>query len=137
MSKKLFSFIAIALAASLISTAAVEVYYATKYHTQVKIIKGRNKVGINPLPDSLDFGDLTRAGKQTKFITLTNKSGRNAYMFVYIKGAISPFIKLKKTWFTLKAKKSKKIGFEMSIPASANYEEYEGTVYIFKFPKLF
>ncbi len=137
MTKKVLVFMAIALTASLITTAIVEIRYATKYHSQVNVIKDRSKIGINPLPDALDFGDLPKGGGMTRFVTLSSKSGRDAYMFVYIRGAISPFVKLKKTWFVMKANKTKKLEFKLKIPASTKYKEYDGTIYIFRFPKFF
>jgi len=109
---------------------------AAKYTMVVNVKDGENVLGINPLDDSLDFGDLSRNNGMTRFVTLKNGGSGATYVSVWTFGEISDLVKVDKGSFTLKPGDEKKISFEISIPVSAQTRQYSGWVWIFRLPKI-
>src|SRR3989344_5254653 len=67
--------IALIIVSVIIWFLAVQMVAADKYSAVVNVIEGENKVGVNPLADKLDFGDLSRDNGASRFITLKNPGG--------------------------------------------------------------
>lgn len=127
--------IALALLLSLVLTVSVEIAAAQRYHVAVRVTEG-GALGINPLDDSLDFGDMPRGTGQTRFVTLTNGGDRPAYIVVLALGSARSLIKIDRTRFQLKGGETVQLGFEMKVPPSARVKGYSGTVHIFRFPYI-
>ena len=50
----------------------VQFVNAGKYRMIVNVVAGDNVVGINPLADNLDFGDLSRNNGMTRYVSMKN-----------------------------------------------------------------
>lgn len=120
----------------LLVIALVQVVNAAKYTMMVNVKDGENIMGINPLTDNLDFGDLSRENGMTRYVTLKNGGSASTYVSVWKFGEISDLVKVDPGSFTLKPGEEKKIAFEISIPVSAQTKQYSGKVWIFRLPKV-
>lgn len=126
--------IVIAIPALLVS---VWVINAARYKMVVQVVDKENVLGINPLADNLDFGDLSRNNGMTRYVDLKNNGKLNIYFVVWKFGEISDLVKIDKNFFTLKPGEETKVAFEIKIPPSAEAKKYKGGVWIFRVPKLF
>jgi len=115
----------------------VQIVNAAKYKMVVNVVEGENVMGINPLADKLDFGDLSRNNGMTRYVTLKSGGGMPIYIIVWKFGEISDLVKLDKNFFTLKPGEEVKLAFEIQIPPSAQIKKYSGWTIIFRLPKLF
>lgn len=120
--------------AVLIWIGAVQVFAAERYEAVVNVVEGENAVGVNPLVDKLDFGDLSRDTGASRFVTLKNTGRSRRVVRVYAFGEIAELMKISEKKFVLHPGEEKKIEFYVRIPVSAPYRHYEGRVYIFKLP---
>lgn len=114
----------------------VQFINASKYSMVVNVKSGENAMGINPLGDKLDFGDLSRNNGMTRYITLASGGSMPTYVSVWKFGEISDLVKIDSSSFTLKPGEEKKVSFEINIPASAQFRQYSGWVVIFRLPKF-
>ena len=116
---------------------AVQIMAAERYAMQVNVKEGENIMGINPLGDSLDFGDLSHNLGATRFVSMKNESDTDRYIIVWKRGEISDMVDLNKNNFTLESGEEVKLEFTIQIPPSAEFRYYYGKVMIFKWPKWF
>ena len=116
---------------------AVQILAAERYDMQVQVKEEENVMGINPLGDSLDFGDLSRNLGATRFVSMTNESGNDRYVIVWKRGEISGMVEVSQSNFTLESGEEVKLDFAIQIPPSAEFRYYYGKVMIFKWPKWF
>ena len=122
----------------LVWVLGVQVMAAERYAAVVNVIEGTDKVGVNPLSDRLDFGDLSRETGASRFVTLKNTGGRAKQIWVVKTGSIAELMKSDRAdWFTLAPGEEVKLEFTVRIPVSAPYGKMSGTVVIFKWPKVF
>jgi hypothetical protein len=129
--------ILIIIALVIIWFIAVQLIAAEKYDMVVNIKEEENIMGINPLADKLDFGDLSRNLGSSRIVTLKNDSGSDRYILIWMRGEISDMVELNKNNFTLKSGEEVKLEFRVQVPPSAEVKIYEGKASIFKWPKLF
>jgi len=115
----------------------VQVINAAKYKMVVNVVAGENVMGINPLADKLDFGDLSRNNGMTRYVNLKSGGGVPTYIAVFKLGEISDLVKIDKNFFILKPGEEVKLSFEIQIPPSAEIRKYGGWTIIFRLPKLF
>ncbi len=115
---------------------SVQYIAADKYEAVVKI-SDTNKVGVNPSTDKLDYGDLPKGKTSTRFITIENNGSMASYIKIVKTGSIGELITLSKNDFELKPKEKEKLELTLSLPISADLEEYKGEVIVFKIPKPF
>jgi len=116
---------------------AIQVMAAERYDMLVNVKEEEDVMGINPLDDSLDFGDLSRGLGATRYVSLQNDSGKDRYILVWKRGEIADMIKLNQTNFVLKTGEETKLEFTLKVPPSAEAKQYKGKVMIFRWPKLF
>ncbi len=118
--------------------AGVQIMAAERYRAVVNVIEGVDKVGVNPSAERLDFGDLSRDTGASRFVVLKN-NGRIAKSVLVVKrGKIAELMKTSQpAKFTLKPGEEIKLEFNVRIPVSAPYGKYEGSVLLFKWPKVF
>ncbi len=110
---------------------------ANKYRAMAHVIAGEGKVGINPLTDSLDFGDLSRGTSAVRRVDLKNGIAVPVYVIIWETGDLSDLMKESKNFFVLKPGTEEKVEFSTYIPASAEIgKNYTGRVYLFKIPIL-
>ena len=114
----------------------VQVVVADKYKAIVKVVEGENVIGVNPLADKLDFGDLARETTAIRYVKLENNGGMKNYIMVWKFGGMSELIKVSRNNFTLKPGEEERLEFQLFIPVSAGEQNYEGSVWIFKIPQV-
>lgn len=115
----------------------VQIVNAAKYKMVVNVVEGENIMGVNPLADKLDFGDLSRNNGMTRYVTLKSGGGASTYIIVWKFGGIAELVKLSKNYFVLKSGEEVKLAFEITIPPSAQVKKYSGWTVIFRIPKFF
>ena len=115
----------------------VQIVNAAKYKMVVNVVEGENIMGVNPLADKLDFGDLSRNNGMTRYVTMKSAGGISTYVIVWKMGEISDLVKTNKSSFVLKPGEEVKLTFEINIPPSAEVKKYSGSVWIFRLPKVF
>src|SRR3989344_1473545 len=116
---------------------AVQIINAVKYKMVVNVKEGENIMGVNPLADKLDFGDLSRNKGMTRYVTLKSNGSVSTFAAVLKFGEISDLVKLDKNYFVLKPNEEIKLAFEINIPPSAQTKKYSGWAVIFRLPKIF
>ena len=115
----------------------VQIVNAAKYKMVVNVVEGENIMGINPLADKLDFGDLSRDNGMTRYVTMKSAGGIPTYVAVWKFGEIADLVELNKNYFTLGPGEEVKLAFEINIPPSAPIKKYSGWTMIFRLPKIF
>ncbi|MEK7542592.1 MAG: hypothetical protein AAB524_02735 [Patescibacteria group bacterium] len=113
----------------------VQVINASKYEMVVNVVEGENVLGLNPLTERLDFGDLSRNNRMTRQITVANGGSMDTFVMVWKFGEISDLVHVDRNFFVVEPKEESKISFEVKIPPSAETRKYEGKVWIFRLPK--
>ena len=109
-----------------------QIVLAAKYKMLVNVVEGENIMGINPLAESLDFGDLSRNLGANRLVTLKNDSNGDRYILVWKRGEISDMVDLNKNNFTLESGEEVKLEFTIQIPPSAEARQYKGKATIFR-----
>jgi len=115
----------------------VQIINAAKYKMVVNVVEGENVMGVNPLADKLDFGDLSRNNGMTRYVTMKSGGKTSTYVMIWKWGSISDLVKLDRNNFVLKPGEEVKLAFEISIPPSAPIKKYSGWTWIFRLPKIF
>lgn len=116
----------------------VQLMAAERYAAVVNVVEGVDKVGVNPTADRLDFGDLSRDTGASRFVTLQNNGKVSKQIWIVKTGSLAELMKIDRgSWFALKPGEQAKIEFNVKIPSSAPYQKFDGTVIIFKWPKVF
>jgi len=114
----------------------IQIVNAAKYKMVVNVVEGENIMGINPLADKLDFGDLSRDNGMTRYITLKSGGGTPTYIMIWKFGEIADLVKVNKNYFILNPGEEIKLAFEINIPPSAEFKKYSGWTIIFRLPKV-
>jgi len=115
----------------------IQIVNAAKYKMVVNVVEGENIMGINPLADKLDFGDLSRNNGMTRYVTMKSGGKTATYVMVWKWGSISDLVKLNKNYFVLQPGEEVQLAFELQVPPSAEFKKYSGYTWIFRLPKLF
>ena len=119
-----------------VALVVIQVVNAAKYRMVVNVVEGENIMGVNPLADKLDFGDLSRNNGMTRYVTMKSAGGIETYIMVWKFGEIADLVKLNKNNFVLNSGDEVKLAFEIQIPPSAPVKKYSGWVWIFRLPKV-
>jgi len=114
----------------------IQIVNAAKYSMVINVVEGENIMGINPLADRLDFGDLSRNNGMTRYVTFKSSGGTKVYIAAFKFGEISELIKINKNFFTLNPGEEVRMAFEIKIPPSAEIRQYSGWVWIFRVPQI-
>jgi len=134
LNKSIFKKVLIVIGLLILVVIVVQVINASKYKMVVNVVDGENIMGVNPLTESLDFGDLSRNNGMTRYITMKSGGGMSTFVIVWKFGNISDLVKLSKNFFKLSSGEEVKLAFEISIPPSAETKQYKGGVWIFRLP---
>lgn len=129
--------ILLGILAVLLIFVIIQIVNAAKYSMVVQVVEGENVMGVNPLADKLDFGDLSRNNGMTRYVTFKSSGGTPVYIAAFKFGEISDLVKMDKNFFTLNPGEEVKLAFEIKIPPSAEFKQYSGSVWIFRVPKFF
>lgn len=114
----------------------VQYIAADKYEAVVRVVEEGGKIGVNPLTDRLDYGDLPKGNASTRFVTIENNGSMNIYVAIVKYGGIAELIEVSRNNFVLSSGEKEKLELLLEMPISANKEEYKGKVVIFKLPKF-
>jgi len=133
---KIFKKIIIGILILIALFIVIQIVNAAKYKMVVNVVEGENVMGVNPLADKLDFGDLSRNNGMTRYVTMKSGGGLSTYILVWKMGGISDLVKVDKGSFVLKPGEEVKISFEIQIPPSAEIKKYSGSVWIFRLTKV-
>ena len=117
--------------------AVVQYIAADKYEAVVKVVEEGGKIGVNPMTERLDYGDLPKGNASTRFVTIENSGKMGIYVAIVKYGGIAELIKINRNNFVLNPGEEEKLELLLEMPISANKEEYKGKVLIFKLPKVF
>lgn len=128
--------ILIVIGAIILLLIIVQIVNAAKYKMVVNVVEGENVMGVNPLADKLDFGDLSRNNGMTRYVAMQNGGGMPIYVMAWKFGNISELIKLDQNYFTLNSGEEVKIAYEIHIPDSAEIQKYSGWTIVFRLPKF-
>lgn len=128
--------ILIGIGVILASLIVIQLVNAAKYSMVINVVEGENIMGINPLADRLDFGDLSRNNGMTRYVTFKSSGGTSVYIMAFKFGDISDLVKIDKNFFTLNPGEEVRMAFEIQIPPSAEIKQYSGWVWIFRIPKI-
>jgi hypothetical protein len=115
----------------------IQAINAAKYKMVINVVEGENVMGINPLADKLDFGDLSRNNGMTRYVKFKNGGKAPIYIVALKFGEISDLMEIKNNYFILKAGEEARLAYEIKIPPSAETKQYSGRTVIFRLPKLF
>lgn len=129
--------ILIVVAIIIVVILVIQIVNAARYKMVVNVVEGENVMGINPLADKLDFGDLSRNNGMTRYVSMKSGGSTPTYVIVWKFGGISDLVKLDKNFFTLKPGEEVKLAFEIKIPPSAEIRKYSGWTVIFRLPRIF
>lgn len=124
------------IVAIILLVAIIQIINSAKYKMVVNVKEGENIMGVNPLTDKLDFGDLSRNNGMTRYVTLKSSGNASTYIIVWKFGGISDLVKIDKNYFVLKPGEEVKLAFEIQIPPSAEIKQYSGWTIIFRLPKI-
>ncbi|GAI86271.1 unnamed protein product [marine sediment metagenome] len=120
----------------LVFVLVMQVVAADKYKALVQVIEEEGKMGVNPLTDKLDFGDLNRESTAIRYVTIENNGGMKNYIMIWKFGGISELIDISKNNFTIEPGEKERLEFQIVIPVSAENKYYNGSVWIFKIPQV-
>ena len=115
---------------------AVQVVTAEKYQAVVKVIEDKGTVGVNPLADKLDFGDLSKGSSAIRYVSLENNGRFRIRILTLRFGGISDLIKVSKNNFVLGPGDKERLEFQLTMPPSATKDSYSGWVWVFKMPRF-
>jgi hypothetical protein len=120
----------------IIFVVVVQIVAADRYAAQVQVVEEVGKIGLNPLAEKLDFGDLARETSAIRYVSMENNGNFPIYVMVLKFGGISDLIKVSRNNFVLESGQKERLEFQIIIPVSAENKYYSGWVWIFKLPKL-
>ncbi|MFC1629654.1 hypothetical protein ACFL11_00270 [Patescibacteria group bacterium] len=128
--------ILIIIAVIFLIIVAVQIINTAKYRMVVNVVEGKNVMGLNPLTDKLDFGDLSKNNGMTRYVALKSGGGIPTYIIVWKFGGIADLVNVNKNVFILDPGQETKLAFELKIPPSAEIKQYSGWVWILRLPKI-
>jgi len=120
----------------IIFVVVVQIVAADKYSAQVQVVEEKGTIGVNPLAEKLDFGDLARELSAVRYVSMENNGKFPIYVMIVKFGGISDLIKISRNNFVLESGQKERLEFEVFVPVSAENKYYTGWVWIFKLPKV-
>ena len=108
----------------------------TRYDSQVIVGERGSALGINPLQDRIDFGDIPVGQEVTKTLILENLGGVDNYILILVRGGIGDLVKVEPKSFTLKSGERMNVRFNLAMPESAPVaKKFSGKIWVFRLPK--
>ena len=107
----------------------------TIYPPQVIVKPAGDPIGINPLDDRVDFGDVPQGAAVSKTLIFNNEGTVPNQIRIIIIGGVGQFVKVADKTFTLEPGEEKSVRFDLVMPPSATPEEvYTGRVIVVRLP---
>ena len=108
----------------------------TLYSSQVIVAERGAALGINPLVDRIDFGDIPVGQEVTKTLILENAGAVDNYIAIFVMGGIGDLVKVEPNFSTLKGGEGMDVQFRLNMPDSAPVQKkFSGRVFVFRLPK--
>lgn len=134
MKKRSIVFIALGVLLLLVVTFLFQAL--TIYNTQVIAKKAGEGIGMNPLGDRIDFGDIPQGQTVAKTVIMENEGAVPNHITIFIIGNIGDLVKVNPSSITLEPGETVEVDFRLTMPASATPEKkYTGRVFILRLPK--
>ena len=133
MKKRYIAFIALGVVLLLVVTFLFRAL--TIYDTQVIAVEAGEPIGINPLTDRIDFGDIPQGQGVGRTLILENAGTVPNQINIFIIGSIGDLVKVQPGSLTIEPGETKEVNFRLTMPASATPErKYSGKVFILRLP---
>jgi hypothetical protein len=108
----------------------------TIYNTQVIAKEAGTSIGINPLGDRIDFGDIPQGETVSKTLIMENEGAVPNNVTVFIIGNIGDLVEVNPSSLTLEPGETVEVKFRLTMPASAPPEKkFTGRVFVLRLPK--
>lgn len=108
----------------------------TIYNAQVIVKEAGSSIGINPLGDRIDFGDIPQGETVGKTLIMENEGVVPNNVVVFIIGNIGDLVTVKPSSLTLEPGETVEVDFRLTMPVSATPEKkYTGKVFVLRLPK--
>jgi len=132
MKKRYIAFIALGV----LLLAVTFLFQATTIYSVQAIAKeAGSAIGINPLGDRIDFGDIPQGAAVTKTLILENQGTIPNRIVIFIIGGIGDLVKVEPGSLTVEPGETKEVDFELTMPASATPErKYSGRAFVLRLP---
>ena len=133
MKKRYIAFIALGIVLLLAVTFLFQAL--TIYDTQVIAKEKGSPIGINPLTDRIDFGDIPQGSTIGKTLTLENRGAVPNQIIIFVFGGIGDLVKVEPGSLTLESGETAEVHFRLTMPSSVTPErKYTGKVFILRLP---
>ena len=107
----------------------------TVYSSRVIVKPAGDPIGINPLDDRVDFGDVPQGAAISKTLVFNNEGTVPNQVRIIVMGGIADLVKVEVKTFTLQPGEEKSVKFELVMPPSATPEDqFSGRVIVVRFP---
>ena len=132
--KRYLALIALGIVLVLVGTFFYQA--VTVYATQVVVAGPGAALGINPLQDRIDFGDVPVGQEVTKTLILQNAGGVDNHITIFVMGGIGDLVKAEPKSFTIKGGERMEVQFRLAVPESAPVaKKFSGRVFVLRLPK--
>lgn len=107
----------------------------TIYNSQAIAKEEGSAIGINPLTDRIDFGDIPQGVSVAKTLILENQGTVPNQVIIIVIGSIGDLVKVVPSSLTLEPGETKEVNFQLNMPASAPPEKkYSGKIFVLRLP---
>ncbi len=125
--------IAIGILLVLFGTFALQ--STTIYSSQVIVVEAGDPIGINPLEDRVDFGEVPRGSAISKTISFENTGTVPNRIMVFIIGGIGDLVTVEPGSFTLNEGEKMDVKLGVVMPESAEVgKKFSGRVVVVRIP---
>lgn len=108
----------------------------TIYNSQAIAKEAGSSIGINPLGDRIDFGDIPQGETVSKTLIMENEGAVPNNVMVFIIGNIGDLVEVNPSSLTLEPGERVEVKFRLTMPASAPPEKkFTGKVFVLRLPK--
>ncbi|MBI4328844.1 MAG: hypothetical protein HY685_03150, partial [Chloroflexi bacterium] len=105
------------------------------YPSQVVVKEAGSAIGINPLEDRVDFGDVPQGAGVSKTIIFENEGTIANRMVIMVIGGIGDLVQTDPSSFTLKPGERMEVRMRLLMPESAEVDKvYSGNVVVLRLP---
>ena len=107
----------------------------TVYPSQVISKAAGEAIGLNPLDDRVDFGDVSQGAAVAKTLVFNNEGTVPNMVRIIVMGSVGDLVDVSDNSFTLEPGEEKKVRFQLLMPPSAPVEKtYSGRVIVVRLP---
>lgn len=105
------------------------------YNAQVIVKEKGSPIGINPMEDRVDFGDVPQGSGVSKTLIFENEGSVPNRLIIYVLGSIGDMVQTEPQSFILKPGEKKDVKLRLVMPESAPVDKvYTGRVIVLRLP---